>query len=116
MFAKRNLVAILTVTLTLFAGQQVIGYSDIEVIDYTWYEDEYSAGDRNLLDGAYKSVAGTWNAMSDFFGGVTKDIFEDAPRMESPAPIVREQHPQVYYEYIPRHTTGYPKWVRRPAK
>jgi hypothetical protein len=116
MFVKRNLVAIFTVTLMLFAGQQAIGYSDTEVIDYTWYEDDYSAADNDLLGDAYKGVADTWNAISDMFSGVASDIFEDSPRMESPAPILREPQPQVHYEYIPRHTSGYPKWVRRPAK
>jgi hypothetical protein len=120
MFMKRNLVAIFTVTLMLFAGQQAIGYSDTEVIDYTWYEDDYPAADNDLLGGAYKATANIWNGLSDMFNSTVNDVsgvFEDSPRMESPAPKpLRDPQPQVHYEYIPRHTTGYPKWVRRPAK
>ena len=116
MFTKNNLVAILAIALLSFVVYPARADFAAEGLGGKWYQDDYKSGDVNIMDNAYKTVADTWIAMSDFFGGVTKDIFEDAPRMESPAPIVREQHPQVYYEYIPRHTTGYPKWVRRPAK
>jgi hypothetical protein len=119
MFVKRNLVSILVIALLIFVGYPAKAISDTEVIDYTWYEDDYSSGRNDLLDNTYKGIAGIWNGLSDMFNSTVNDVsavFEDAPRMESPAPIVREPHPQVYYEYVPRHTTGYPKWVRRPVK
>jgi hypothetical protein len=126
MFAKKNLIAVLTIAMMIFAGSQASGYSDTEVIDYTWYEDDYPAGDFDLLGSAYKTIEGTWLAMTGLIGDVIgdqSDDFEDAPRMESPEPILTEPKSpepkldvQYQYEYVPRHTSGYPKWIRRPIK
>ena len=119
MFAKKSLVAILVIALMVFVGYPTKASDDTEVIDSNWHEAGYPSADYDLMDNAYKSVADSWFAVTGLFGGIVgggSDDFEDAPRMESPAPTLREPQPQVRYEYIPRHTTGYPKWVRRPAE
>jgi hypothetical protein len=96
MFTKKNLISILVIALLVAVGYPA------------------RADDTDLLDNAYKTVTGTWDGLSDFVGGILggqSDDFESAPRMESPKP-----KPQAEYRYVPRHTTGYPKWIRQPAR
>ena len=126
MFTKKSLVAIMAVALLLFVGSPAIAIDDTEVIDYTWYEDDSPSADFDLLGSAYKTIEGAWLGMTGLIGGVIggqSDDFQDQPRMESPAPILtepRSPEPKLdvhyQYEYVPRHTSGYPKWIRRPIK
>ena len=114
MFAKRNLIAILVIALLIFVGYPAKADFAAEGLGGKWYEDDYTAADSDLMDNAYKAVADTWLAMTGMVGGIIgggSDDFEDAPRMESPEP-----KQQFQYRYVPRHTTGYPKWIREPVK
>jgi len=114
MFTKNNLVAILAIALLSFVVYPARADFAAEGLGGKWYQDDYKSGDVNIMDNAYKTVADTWIAMSGLAGGIISsgsDVFESAPRMESPQPKQQTQ-----YRYVPRHTTGYPKWVRVPAK
>ena len=114
MFTKKSLISIIVIALLVAVGYPAKADFAAEGLDQKWYDDDNKSGDSDLLDNAYKTVADTWQGLSDFAGnllGSATDTFESLPSMESPEP-----KQQTEYRYVPRHTTGYPKWIRVPAE
>jgi hypothetical protein len=127
MFTKMSIVSVMAMVLLLFAGQQAKALDEVEVIDYTWYEDDYSSGTSgriDVLDNASEGVTNIWDSASNFIidllGGSTDD-FESVPRAESGPPQGSSTNAprldvQYQYEYVTQPGVGYPKWIMVPIE
>ena len=115
MLKKRFLATIMAI-LMIFAFSTARSAEYIEnASDYDWDEEPVQAGEGTFVGGVYSAVTGSWNAVTGFFGAVMGKTVDTItrPLAQSTPPKVQSD---VKYDYVPRHSSGNPKWRRHHTR
>jgi len=115
MFKRRILTTGLAL-LMLFAIPAVAfeGYID-DASSYDWNQNPIAkATEFKFMDGVYITIANGWKAATGFLGDVVDTAMDVTKNTNDQMPLAQSAPPQaqkeIRYEYVPRNTTGYPKW------
>jgi hypothetical protein len=109
MIARRFLTTSMAI-LMVFAFSTVRAEEYIEnASDYDWDAEPVQAGKGEFMDGVYITAANGWNAVTGFFGAIVGNTVDTVsePFAQSASPKAKSD---IEYKYVPRDSSGNPKW------
>ena len=109
MIARRFLTTSMAI-LMVFAFSTVRAEEYIEdARDYDWDAETVHAGEGTLVDGVFSTITNSWDAVTGFFGAIVGNTVDTVsePFAQSEPPKVKSD---IEYKYVPRHSSGNPRW------
>jgi hypothetical protein len=110
MIARRFLTTSMAILMVFaFSTVRADEYID-DASDYDWNENPIGkVTEVRFMDGVYTTVASGWNAVTGFFGAIVGNTVETVsePFAQSTSPKAKSE---IEYKYVPRDSSGNPKW------
>jgi hypothetical protein len=115
MIARRFLTTSMAILMVFaFSTVRANEYID-DASDYDWDAEPVQAGEGTLVNGVFSTVTGSWDAVTGFFGAIMGNTVDTVsqPFAQSTPP---KSESNIEYKYVPRHSSGNPKWRSHYAK
>ena len=77
--------------------------------DYDWDAESVQTSEGTLVDGVFSTITNSWDAVTGFFGAIMGNTVDTVsqPFAQSTPPKSKSN---IEYKYVPRHSSGNPKW------